>query len=873
MKCVARGRESQEGPRVGPRMDNEGWKFSTHLRRGCGILCRMATKSFQWDSEAKPLQCPGEQFSTVTLYQYDGALQNEGGFQPMRHNLPTQLCMSALEDLEDVDIPQVVPCTFTICLALPGYFEKDRRIPGKRRRRYRTNEEESELSLARRQTIFSTELDVMPLLAGQKTVISHAKEKNTKILDCYLNLTVDVPLMTEKQKQDLNPLIIKIRSLAHLPRGPVPLNQLQDINVILLGALDPQNLREYLEGPPMEVEIHDRDRKEEVYLTAPSLFGEDLADANLTHVSHITYNDVTENPLEAINKKWDPYGIAKVSFGDLLLGQRLMDLFVPIHRCKPNASYTQKDYKGRRKSFGGHDPMDTLQSAPMPMGNYFEYSSLLRLRIELCAPLKLEVRGGEDRAASERFGRMIYIFDSSKVDFLRSLLKGITEINAKALHLESYPPQDVQEALSAFKVKIKMQTNLDQDVITGFHLLDGKIHLFVLEGLAEEGLRRLWERYPNRVPGSEEGKFKVFYNSELTFHERLYTDLDAMLYHIHLCKPLSALVKKSTIFVRGLIPQPSFQALIKLDSICHSHKLKDVIEGDLLPSAEMVKCMSQEFGVPISRSELLTPSPLQRKNFLSASLVRRTPRRPEGKMIRIIPADGKSIFNYSIQTLNSGELAKQKLIAQMDKERGKRFTYSQKYLASLPEPLGLTRQIPKSKFWLTPEGFQVPGYQTSFESNQHPKRPDRNRIEELKESWEENRLFTNILKPVLDRERMNWEQRHLDFDIYKKPPSIIPLLDEKFSIRDEENEAGEVELLAKVPEVPDIRCGVGPGSSDCKNQCCPHGTSWPSWATAVDSSTWGLRGKIPFQAGVGLETKLGEPQALLSPAVKRVGAD
>ncbi|XP_068940600.1 uncharacterized protein CFAP92 [Petaurus breviceps papuanus] len=1050
----------------------------------------MAAKSYKWDSEPKSIPSKKE-FSTVTLYHYDDAEQNENDFQPMRQKLSRQLSMSS-EDIANLDVPQVVPCTFTICLALPLFFgkhshdifkrvrpdklaklrrfyhieylllpddrepkqadmvlfsafiakvfmesgikavspwyendklwvswkethkmsitkevlkkmnyhkiifsiwdskervskkakftkiksfsrqedfesvdevkqlvlrqkelseekmpkpsviktktevtvvepykplvifesdgdslnkidpdfekalkgdefiiqwnlskvsgftfekqsdsietskqptlassstimdslkmqKKDRR--SKKKRRYRVDDEESELTLARKQTIFSMELDVMPLLAGERTVVSHAKENNTKVLDCYLNLTVDVPLMTEKQKQDLNPLVIKIKSLACLPTGPVPLAHLQkmcvpvyckyrfhntpvhqtqgqphgthvyfeDINVILLGALDPQNLREYLEGPPMEVEIHDRDRKEEVYLAVPSLFGDDLADANLTNMSHVTYNDISQNSVEAINKKWDPYGIARVSFADLLLGQKLMDLFVPIHRCKPNSSsYVPKESQGRRKSFGGHDPMDTLQSTPMPVGNYFEYSSLLRLRIELSVPLKLKMWGGVGKAVRKWFGRIIYVFDASKIDFLRALLKGITEINAKAFHLESYSVQDIQEVLSAFKVKIKIQSHLEQDVITGFHLLDGKIHLFVLEGLAEEGLKTLWERYPNCASGSEEGKFRVFYNSELSFHERLYADLDAMLYHIHLCKPLSALVKQSTLFVRGQIPQQSFQALIKLDSICHSNKLKDIIEGDLLPSGEMIKCMSQEFGVPMSRSELLNPSPLERvpstllkieipgekihsfpsliklheenylqwkkdmemkraiapsyiqKNIFEASQVRRTFRRPEVKAIRIIPADGKSVYNYSIQALNSGELAKQQLLAQMARERGKRFTYSQKYLASLPEPLVLTHQIPRSKFWLTPGEFQVPGYQSSFESNQHPKRPDLNRVEELKEPRQENRLFANNLKPVLDRESMNWKWQHLDFDISKKPLSTIPFPDKNF---------------------------------------------------------------------------------------------
>ncbi|XP_074054490.1 uncharacterized protein CFAP92 isoform X2 [Macrotis lagotis] len=652
------------------------------------------------------------------------------------------------------------------------------RISDKKRRKIKISDKGSDVLMARNESIFTMELDVMLLLTGQKSVMNHTQEKNAKILDCYLDLTVDTPLMSEKQKQDLNPLIIKIKSIAYLPTGPVPLKLLQetclpvyckykffdspvhqtqgqpygthiyfdDVNVILTGAMDPRNLREYLEGPPMEVEIHDRDKKDNFCLTTPTLFGEELADANLTNMNHITYNTISENLLEVINKKWDPYGIARVSFADLLLGQKCLNLFVPIHRCKPDPSFFQKDNKGHKKSFGGHDPMNTLQSSPMPMGNYLEHSSVLKLRIELCMPLKLS----ESALRSERFGRIIYIFDSSKVDFLRALLKGITEINAKALHLESYPPHDVQEVLSAFKVKIQVQANLDHDMINGFHLYDGKIHLFILEGLAQQGVKQLWEKYPNHATSTDEDKFQVLYNSELSFHQRLYPDLDALLYHIHLCKPLSSLVKQSMIYIRGLIPQPSFQALLKLDTICHSNKLKDVIKRDLLPSAEM-------------------------KNLAEASLVRRFHQRPGWRTIRIIPSHGKSIFNYSIQTLNSGELARQQLIAEMDKEKGKNFTYSLDYLASFPEPLGLSIQKPKPRLWLTPEGFQVPGYQSSFESNQHPKKPDSNRIKELKETWQENSLFANILKPVLDRGRMSWEHRHLDFDIYQKPSSM-PIL-------------------------------------------------------------------------------------------------
>ncbi|XP_044532188.1 uncharacterized protein KIAA1257 homolog [Gracilinanus agilis] len=682
-----------------------------------------------------------------------------------------------------------------------GMEKELKRSPRRKKKKFKVTDEDSEIPPSGNQSIFFMQLELMRLLAGEKTVLSHAKETNSKILDCYLNLTVDVPLMTDEQKQDLNPLIIKIKAVTSLPIGPVsaqeiqklcipvyckykfyntPVHQTQgqlygshvyfeDINVILIGSLNPRNLREYLEGPPMDVEVHDRDKKEETYLALPALFGEDSADATMNH--SINAANMAQDIIDALdpsNKK-DPYGVAKVSFRDLLFGQKLMDLFVPIQRCKSDSAGKKKEGKGEKRISGSRGPMENPYLSSMPVGNYFESSTLLKLRIEIHVPLTMEL--GLHEIAGDRFGRIIFIFDSSKTEFFGSLLKTIAEINAKALDLDMYPLHDIQEVLSAFKVKVKVQANLDQDVITGFHLFDGKIHLFILEGLAAHGLRKLWEKYQNQAADSEDGKLKVLYNSELTFHERLYADLDSILYHIHLCKPLSSIVKQSMLFVRGWVPQPSLQALLKLDTVCHSKKLRDVIERDLFPSAEMVKYMSQEFGIP--------------KNIDGAFLTKRTFELPEVKTVKYFPPDGKSVYNYSMQTLNSGELAKQKLIAQMDKERGKRFTYSKKYLSGLPEPFDLKRSKSKTRLWLTPEGFHIPGYQTSFESNRHPKMPDENRVEDLKESWQENTLFTNILKPVLDRGRMSWDLRHVDFDIYSKPPSTLhlPIPPEHFTLK------------------------------------------------------------------------------------------
>jgi hypothetical protein len=66
------------------------------------------------------------------------------------------------------------------------------------------------------------------------------------------------------------------------------------------------------------------------------------------------------------------------------------------------------------------------------------------------------------------------------------------------LKLDSYPTKNIQQILSAFKMRVKIQDQEDLDVLTGFHLVDEKIHLFILEGLVDQGSRQLWESHQSR---------------------------------------------------------------------------------------------------------------------------------------------------------------------------------------------------------------------------------------------------------------------------------------------------------------------------------------------------------------------------------------
>ncbi|XP_059114094.1 uncharacterized protein CFAP92 isoform X3 [Peromyscus eremicus] len=665
----------------------------------------------------------------------------------------------------------------------------------KKVKKYQTEEEADPklpTATAWKPSVFSIQLSVMPLLAGWQTVISRGSEKSADILDCFLTLKTEVPIMTEEQKQDLNPLTIKIRCASCLPIQPLSIHDLeklctpvycrykfhntpvhetkrephgthvffQDINVIFLGAMHPSDLREYLEGPPMVVEVHDRDRKSEDYSRKPALFGEDPVDSYFNLQAFISPKDTENNPFESQNKTWDPYGIARVSFADLLLGHKFLNVVVPIHNCEPKSASRNQDRRNK-KSVGFRAPTDVLQHSSIPTGNYLEANSLLKLRVDIAVPLSAWFTAPELDLMGAQFGRIIFVFNTKKLVLLQDLLQDITMINAKALDLDSYPAQDIQQILSAFRVRVRIQERQNLDVLTGFHLLDGKIHLFILEGLAEHGLRRLWDSYQSRI------------------HD-----------------------------------------------ICHnSTRLKEVIMRDLLPSSSMVKDLSQEFGIPVSQEELTEGKPLAalpqptpneenvqrqastlpgdiqthqekylqwrnnmllknqgyrdslvQKNITEAYQFTKKPPKSTVKTIRIAIPENKGVHNYSIQSLNSTELAKKEMFKEMAKEPMKRFTYSQNYLSAMVDPQDPKEEEKKAQkksrqAWLTPGGFQVWGLQSATGSCQQDLRLSS--IKETNEEWQESALFANVLKPVLDRDRWSWSQRHQDFDLYKKPPLYL----------------------------------------------------------------------------------------------------
>ncbi|XP_029990132.1 uncharacterized protein cfap92 [Sphaeramia orbicularis] len=663
--------------------------------------------------------------------------------------------------------------------------------------------------------VASVEISPVSLVAGDISLINSASVCSCGVIETMYHISLDTPLLSDQLKAELNPLVISILSATSMPSSPVPFHVLEenctpvycqykfqnldvhrtnyqkhgtkiyfrDVNVILTGLLNPRDLQEFLSGPPLEVEIHDRDRKLEETPKTPASFSSRLDETAPTKQRTTVFNH---------------HGIASLNLSELLHGKTSLKVRIPIKCCHPPPLTDGRMTDGE------------ASSEPIPQGHYLDANSVLKVKIETACPLNVKNDGCESESYEPPFGRIIYLFNYNNISVTTKLRSEILTINAEAFQLGSRSLENIERALSNYTLNFKCNESQDLDFVTGFHVLDKRTQIFVLEGLKHKAVRRLWEAIPMKLSGSEEEQVIVFYNSSLAFFRRIYDSLDMGLTPILLSEPLETIMREPLVYVRGTVPDSCFQALSRLSQLCGVRNLRNVVQYNLFPSADMILSLSKEYGTCADQRRQRpqanpqhAPPPVHRKrhkhldannieyikwklrnqhmtleqprDFVQDNIIRvhelsEQLQKPEVTVLRMEEAAERPVHNYSIQTFNSNRLNKEQLQREMAKMPGRRFTYSQLYHSATAEPGDATpkpdpRSTAPTRIWFST--------MRSDESKLHCNHPDEARVEELRKPWRENILHANILNPTLTRDRWAWDQRSQDFELYSKAPPFF----------------------------------------------------------------------------------------------------
>ncbi|XP_055016331.1 uncharacterized protein cfap92 [Boleophthalmus pectinirostris] len=360
-------------------------------------------------------------------------------------------------------------------------------------------------------------------------------------------------------------------------------------------------------------------------------------------------------------------------------------------------------------------------------GHYIDANSELKARIKLACPLNFSNNNGSTISSCEAlFGRVVCIFDHNNFAVMDKLRQEILKNNAEVFELGSHTLENTENVLSNYTTYFKHSQAPDLDFVSGFHLVDKKTQIVVVEGLRHKAVKKLRETVAMKLSGSKEEQVIVLYNSKLPFFKRIYDTLDLSLTPIILPVSLETILMEPLIYVKGTIPQLCLQCLLRLQQLCQVRSLTDGVQHNVFPSADMIQSLSRQYKTSIQQwkqvlvidqrdEQILIPIDSQstsqtadtkedihchinkhydtfrklrfypgiriQEKCMRTALVNRSQ-----SIRRLKTADYTPVHNYSIQTFNTNVLNKEWLQRQMAKLPGRWFTYSQEYYSGIVEP-------------------------------------------------------------------------------------------------------------------------------------------------------------------------------------------
>ncbi|KAK0154581.1 hypothetical protein N1851_003177 [Merluccius polli] len=653
--------------------------------------------------------------------------------------------------------------------------------------------------------IASVECSPLRLLAGATSLAERfAVVSPSGVCEALCNISLDRALMSEQLKAELNPLVITILSAHSMPSTPIPFHILQkkclpvycqyrfnkskmhktkpqrhgahvyfdDVLVVLAGSMGPDELREYLTGPPLEIQVHDRDRKLEKPPETAGLFGTRPDDDKLSSVMFVGRKHAAPDPVAAETARaYEPYGVARLDLAELMLGRRSLKVNLPIRSCPPPQLLGRERPVWERKVMDTPGVADGLGEKYVEQGHYFDSNTHLKVKVEIAHPLLADADSAAESDNCLLFGRIVFVFGSDNTSALTDLRLEILRLNAAAFNISARSSEILARVLSDYPVSPEDRESEDLDFVTGFHVQDEKMHLVVVEGLRHKAVKSLWETVPQKLGGSSEEQVRVLYTSGLGFSKRIYSSLGVSLSPVHLHRPLEDIMRNPLVYVRDMLPHSCFQALSRLSQLCQASKLMEVVRYDLFPTEDMIRSISRELGTVPGKPEpkLQVEEEVQGEPDVSSSLavwkrrhepldmhnteyvkwkrlaakqklsehtkdyvqenikeVQRTSmlvQKPKAAVLGPEPAVVGAVHNYSIQTFNSHRRGVELLRKEMAKAPDQRFTYSQQYQSATVEP-GCFTHAPRATG--APFDCHTP--------REHPPRPDQSRVEELKKA-------------------------------------------------------------------------------------------------------------------------------------------
>jgi hypothetical protein len=161
-----------------------------------------------------------------------------------------------------------------------------------------------------------------------------------------------------------------------------------------------------------------------------------------------------------------------------------------------------------------------------------------------------------------------------------------------------------EKYLSTKELSKEEKANRKLDYLGGFEIMDKEFRMFVIEGVGGAGnaIDQFYKANERERPNDK--KYKILYNPDVKFKERIYLDFNGTIKKIRLRGSLSQIIGNSEVFLRAKVPEDMFEILTKFAELRSLERLHLVRDFNLFPNTSSLRTLEIKYGDGLSYEDL-----------------------------------------------------------------------------------------------------------------------------------------------------------------------------------------------------------------------------------------------------------------------------
>ena len=142
------------------------------------------------------------------------------------------------------------------------------------------------------------------------------------------------------------------------------------------------------------------------------------------------------------------------------------------------------------------------------------------------------------------------------------------------------------------------------EFLGGFEIMDSEFRMFIIEGIG--GLGRSMDQFykANERQRPNDKKFKMLYNPDVRYKNRMYLDFNCAIKKIRLRDTLTKIMGASDVYLRSKVPEDMYDTLQKFAEIRKLDRASLVRDFNLFPITENLLTLERKYGDSLNFEDL-----------------------------------------------------------------------------------------------------------------------------------------------------------------------------------------------------------------------------------------------------------------------------